>query len=81
MSAMLVIEKNATVADAAKMLVGKMGPHARLVLVPKGSHFVVMEDVALVAGVVWEQVLEAMREKDSSSSAVGEEGASARSSL
>jgi len=86
MSAMLVNEKNATGANAARMLVGKMGPQARLVIVPKGSHFVVMEDVALVAGVVWERVLEAMGEKDSSSSsnitrAAGEEGVAARSSL
>ena len=90
MSAMLVNEKDATGANAARMLVGKMGPQARLVIVPKGSHFVVMEDVALVAGVVWECVLEAMGEKDSSSSsssssnnsrAAGEEGVAARSSL
>lgn len=84
MSAMLVNEKNSTGADAARMLVGLMGPQARLVLVPKGSHFVVMEDVALVAGLVWERVLEAMGEKNSSSSsssAAGEEGTGVRSSL
>lgn len=83
MSAMLVNEKNATGADAARMLFGMMGSHARLVLVPRGSHFVVMEDVAMVAGVVWEHVLGTMREKDSSSSssAAGEESVAARSSL
>jgi pimeloyl-ACP methyl ester carboxylesterase len=82
MSAMLVNEKHATGADAARMLVGLMGPQARLVLVPKGSHFVVMEDVALVAGLVWQRVLEVMGEKDSSSSSVaGEEGTGVRSSL
>ncbi len=81
MSAMLVNEKNATGADAARVLVGLMGPQARLMLVPKGSHFVVMEDVAVVAGLVWERVLETMGMKDSSSSTAGEEDACARSSL
>lgn len=81
MSAILITEKHSTGADAARMLVGLMGPQTRLVLVPKGSHFVVMEDVALVAGMVWERVLETMREKNSSGSTAGEEGAGARSSL
>jgi len=81
MSAILITEKHSTGADAARMLVGLMGPQTRLVLVPKGSHFVVMEDVALVAGMVWERVLETMREKNSSGRTAGEEGAGARSSL
>lgn len=87
MSAMLLNDqKGGSGADAARMLVGMMGTHARLVVVPKGSHFVVMEDVALVAGLVWERVLEAIGGKDSSSSSSGgssaaEEGGAARSSL
>lgn len=60
----IIIKEKGSAAAVARELVGKMGPKARLEVVEQGSHFLCMEEVKLVADLVWEEILASIQDME-----------------